>query len=323
VAREDLARRVRLARDLLGAPSGGSRSHDAVLEGLHALLVAPVERAGLIRGVERLILVSHSVLAYLPFAALRQKDGGRYLMEDYSLLHLPSAASLAVLRGAGREAPGGGPDRRATAFAPFPGSLPGSLREARTFRHAVPSAATISGRTATEQRLRRALAGGGTVHIASHGVMNPRNPMFSRIELAAGQGDGEDDGRLEVHELLAMRIQSPLVFLSGCETGVGSAWSTQFARGEDYTTLAQAFLYAGAGSVIATLWRIGDEGAAAFVESFYAQAATRAPAQALASAQREIMKDPRFGSPYYWAAYQVFGAGRIEQGTAQIGVIAR
>ena len=104
---------------------------------------------------------------------------------------------------------------------------------------------------------------------------------------------------------------------------MGSAWSTQFARGEDYTTLAQAFLYAGAGSVIATLWRIGDDGAAAFSERFYAHAATMPPAQALALAQRAIMKDPRFGSPYYWAPYQVFGAGRIERAAAQIGGIAR
>jgi CHAT domain-containing protein len=150
--------------------------------------------------------------------------------------------------------------------------------------------------------------------------------MFSRIELAAGDGGADDDGRLEVHELLALRIQSPLVFLSGCETGVGSAWSTQFARGEDYATLAQAFLYAGATSVVATLWRIGDDGAAAFAERFYARAGTLAPAQALADAQREMAKDARFGRPYYWAAYQVFGVGGSGSGphrSAQLPVERR
>lgn len=306
---EDLARRVRLARDLVGAPTGGSNAYDEVLTGLHALLVAPVERAGLFRGVRRLIVVSHSVLAYLPFAALRREGSGRYLMEDYALLHLPSAASLAVLRGADRAGSENGRDRPATVFAPFPKTLPGSLREARAFRRAVSAARAEEGRGATELRLRQALAGGGTVHVASHGVMNPRNPMFSRLELAAGGGGQDDDGRLEVHELLALRIGASLVFLSGCETGVGSAWSTQFARGEDYATLAQAFLFAGARTVVATLWPIGDAGAAAFAERFYAGLRTRNPADALAAAQREMAKDPRYGSPYYWAAYQVFGVG--------------
>jgi CHAT domain-containing protein len=138
--------------------------------------------------------------------------------------------------------------------------------------------------------------------------MNPRNPMFSRIEFAAGKGGPHDDGRLEVHEVLALRLTAPLVFLSGCETGVGAAWSTSFARGEDYATLAQAFLYAGARTVAATLWRIGDDGAAAFAERFYANLRTMAPAEALAETQLALLRGTRFSSPYYWAGYQVIGA---------------
>lgn len=309
IPREDLARRVRLARDLLGEPSTRTEASAEVLSGLHEVLVAPVERAGLLRRVQRLIVVSHSLLAYLPFAALRREGSGRYLMEDYALLHLPSAASLAVLRGADRAGSENGGDRPATVFAPFPKTLPGSLREARAFGRAVSGARVEEGRGATELRLRQALSGGGTVHVATHGVMNPRNPMFSRIELAEGAGGPDDDGRLEVHELLALRIAASLVFLSGCETGVGSAWSTQFARGEDYATLAQAFLYAGARTVVATLWPIQDAGAAAFTGRFYAGLRTLDPAEALAAAQREMAKDARYGSPYYWAAYQVFGTG--------------
>jgi CHAT domain-containing protein len=148
------------------------------------------------------------------------------------------------------------------------------------------------------------------VHVATHGVMNPRNPMFSRLELARGRGDPADDGRLEVHELLGLRVNAPIVFLSGCETGVGGAWSTGFGQGEDYATLAQAFLYAGAGSVVATLWRIGDEGAAAFAERFYRHLGTLEPAEALADAQRAMLQERKYASPYYWAAYLVSGDGR-------------
>lgn len=310
IRQDDLVRRVRLARDLIGEPGSPNQSHGEVLTALHEILVAPVERAGLLKGVTRVIVVPHSVLAYLPFAALKREESGRYMMEDYSLLHLPSAGALAVLRDA-LPAPvwsGGGPS--STAFAPFPRELPGSVREARAFRRAVPGATSREGAGASEVRLRAALSSGAMVHVATHGLMNLGNPMFSRIELAAGTGAAEDDGRLEVHELLALRIAAPLVFLSGCETGVGASWSTQYARGEDYATLAQGFLYAGARTVAATLWRIGDEGAAAFAEEFYAKLRTLSPDEALVAAQRELLRSARYASPYYWAGYQVLGDSR-------------
>ena len=308
IARNDLARRVRLALDLLGQPGGPADAPREVLIALHATLITPIERAGLLRGVRRVIVVPHSVLAYLPFAALQREGSGRYLVEEYSLLHVPSAAALGALRAESSRSASPG-RTEATAFAPFPRQLPGTLQEARAFRKAVDGARAEEGAGATEVHLRRALTGGGMVHIASHGVMNPRNPMFSRIELATGGTGPGDDGRLEVHELLALRIGAPLIFLSGCETGIGAAWSTQFARGEDYATLAQAFLYAGARNVTATLWRIQDEGAAVFAERFYGNLRSMAPAEALAAAQRDLLHSPRYASPYYWAGYQLSGDG--------------
>jgi CHAT domain-containing protein/tetratricopeptide (TPR) repeat protein len=303
VPRPHLARRARLARELLGRRDGGPEAYE-LLTALHEVLVAPVERAGLLRGTRRLIVVPHSILVYLPFAALRSAATERHLVEDYPLLTLPSAAALPALRGAERRAaePAG-----AFVVAPFPDALPGTRREARALGRTLRVAEKLEGKAATEQRLRRGLATGGVVHVASHGTMNPRNPMFSRIELARGGGEPTDDGRLEVHEVLGLRISAPLVFLSGCETGVGAAWATEFAQGEDYATLAQAFLYAGAGSVVATLWRVTDEGAAAFAERFYRRLESMEPMEALAEAQRDMLRDRRYGSPYHWAAYQVSG----------------
>jgi CHAT domain-containing protein/tetratricopeptide (TPR) repeat protein len=312
VPREELARRVRLARDLLSDPLDAAQRSRQVLSGLFAVLIAPAERAGWLAGTERLLIVPHSVLAYLPFAALQDEHSGRYLMERYALLHLPSAAALSALRAAGNGRSARRSGGQAMAFAPFPASLPGSLHEVRTFRDALSSAKAREGPRATERRLRQALSAGGVVHLATHGVLNSRNPMFSRIELATGEGTPEDDGRLEVHELLALRTDASLVFLSGCETGVGAAWSTQFARGEDYATLAQAFLFSGVGNVVGTLWPIQDDGAAAFAERFYAALGSQPPAEALATAQRQMLKDGRFGSPYHWAAYQVFGSNDLD-----------
>jgi CHAT domain-containing protein len=305
VSVENLRSRVRLARELLSRSSSGD---EPVLRALHAALIAPAQLPPTTR---RLIVVQHDVLAYLPFAALRDERTGRYLVESYSVVHAPSAIALAELRGrAARE-----PDvRDAVVFAPFPEQLPATAVEADALRRTVGAEVRI-GRSASEEQFRRALGRAAPVHAASHGVLNAHNPLFSRIEFTSGaRGGHENDGRLEVHELLDLRIASPLVFLSGCETGLGAVGSTDFARGEDFATLAQAFLVAGAQNVVATLWRVEDAGAAAFAERFYTHLTGVSPAEALAAAQRSLLQDSTYRAPFYWAAYTLTGSG---QRTAQ------
>jgi len=165
------------------------------------------------------------------------------------------------------------------------------------------------GRGASESALRGALGSGAMVHVASHGVLNRMNPLFSRVELFPSRNrSSADDGRLEVHEVLALEIRSPLVFLSGCETGLGPGGSRRYAPGEDYATLAAAFLGAGAGKVVATLWAIADTGAAVFAARFYSELRGADPADALAAAQRALLIDQRFRHPYYWAGYRLAGS---------------
>jgi CHAT domain-containing protein len=309
VGEEDLASRVRVVRDLLAEPDTPLQLAEGALATLHSYLIGPARRAGVLSGVERLIIVPHTVLNYLPFAALRDGETGRYLVQDFDLLHLPMAGVLPVLR---EREESTSKDVLASLFAPLSSALPFTRAETRGVRGAIGNSREFAGRRGTEARLREALGRGDIVHAATHGVLNPRNPMFSRIELARGRSDeSRDDGRLEVHELLGLSIRSPLVFLSGCETGVGPAWSNQYARGEDYATLAQAFLYAGAKNVVATLWRIEDQGAAAFATEFYRRLEGLGPAGALAAAQREMMLRESYSAPHYWAPYQIAGAGGL------------
>ena len=314
---ETLARRVRIARDLVGSPTTDAAGATEVLAGLYEVLIQPALSADRANGVTSLIVVPHGVLSYLPFVALENPVSGRYLVEDYDVQWSPVAAAVPLLRGRYLFESGslleniGG-----VAFAPLSRSLPATRTEARAFSRAVPRGRAVNGRDATESQVRAALAQPVIVHVATHGVLNIQNPLFSRLELAPGDGEPQDDGRLEVHEVLNSSISSPIVFLSGCETGVGTAGSTAFATGEDYTTLALAFLYAGAQNVVATLWRVEDEGAAAFAKSYYDHLSKHGPLEALAQAQREMMLDKRYRSPYYWAAYQVSGAGTVKS-TAQ------
>ena len=302
VSGEEIAARVRLARDLLGHPGTGAPA--PVLTALDDLLIEPARRGGELGGIRRLIVVPHGVLTYLPFAALHEAGSGRYLAEDYVISLLPSAGALLALK----NRPRGQVTPSVAVFAPTPEGLPWSRQEAVEVRAEVHEGQTWEGASATEALARRALGTTAIVHFASHATLNANNPLFSRIELAPGMpGRPEDDGRLEVHELLELRARSDLVFLSGCETGVGNAGSTAYGVGEDYATLGQALLYAGVMDVVATLWRIDDRSAAALAGRFYAHLATRPPAEALALAQRDLIRDSRFRNPYYWAAYQVTG----------------
>jgi CHAT domain-containing protein len=236
------------------------------------------------------------------------------MVDDLAMTHSPSAAVLARTRAQ----PGVVAEPSVEVFAPFTRDLPFSATEARAVRMSSFARNAFENRAASETELRRALGSASVVHVATHGILNRQNPLFSRIDVARPRNPTrENDGRLEVHEVLGLPISAWLVFLSGCDTGVGVAGSTRFERGEDFSTLAQAFLMAGAKNVIATLWPVRDDGAAVFAEKFYAALASNptggrsAAAHALAQAQREMRADARFAAPYYWAGYALSGSGWI------------
>jgi CHAT domain-containing protein len=315
-----LTQRVRLLRDLWGAPTVEWESGVAASQALDHTLLAPLRDAGLLAGIRRLIIVPHGILGQLPFAALQDERTGRFLAQDYAIIHLPSAAALAVLRE--RRALPTWWEARGEGFAPFPGAseLPATARELEAFRASAPDRSARAGAEATEAAVRRALGREGVVHVATHGVLNVRSPLFSRIELARPRAPRpDDDGRLEAHELLGLTIRSGLVFFSGCETGAGQEWTDEPVRGTGDLTLAQAVLSAGAANVIMTLWRIDDAGAAEFAGQFYRNLRRMPLAEALAGAQRSMASDVRYRSPYYWAGYVLSGEGASGPG-AQFGV---
>jgi CHAT domain-containing protein len=305
----ELAERVHLARELIASRSSGA---DAPLRDLYTTLIAPAERASVLSGIKTLLIVPHAALTYLPFAALETTDssgGRRYLAERYSIVTLASASALPVLRLRGADTL----NATATVLAPLPAELPFTRDEAAAVADRLHGSRIVVGSAATESLLRDALRNSAIVHVASHGAMNAESPMFSNIRLAGPSAArmADDNGRLETYEVLSLDIRSRLVFLSGCETALGPAWSTSYDHGSDYATLAQAFLFSGADNVVATLWPINDRGAASFASTFYEALATLPPAHALATAQRALIANPAFAAPYYWAAYTLSGSGEL------------
>lgn len=274
----------------------------APLRRLHRELIAPLEEAALLRGVRRLVLVPHGELHYLPFAALLGGDGGsQFLVERYQLGYAPSAAVWLELRRRPATAGTG-----ILALAPHPGDLPGTRTEvgaiSRLFGN---EALVLSGPRASRTALRQAAPGRAILHLATQGVLNKHNPQFSFVALAP---TGEDDGRLEVHDVAGLRLSARLVVLSACQTALGSGRVSDVPAGDDWVSLVQAFQTAGAANVLATLWPVDDRATAALMEEFYRSIrAGQTEGEALMTAQRALIRRQPGRSPFYWAGFLLNG----------------
>jgi CHAT domain-containing protein/Tfp pilus assembly protein PilF len=304
VPRRNLAGLIDFARMVVGRDPARDSAHawQAPLRRLYRELLAPVEQAGLLADARRLIIVPHAELHYLPFAALLGGEPAeRFLAERFSITYAPSATVWVRLVNRAK------PLRTsAFAFAPAPRRLPGSRIEVDALRTLYPRTASVwIGSQATESLLRELAPQAGVLHLAGYGVLNPSNPLFSYVELAA---DSAQDGRLEVHEVYGLEV-SGLVVLSACETALGAAAGGGVPAGDDWVGLVGAFLYAGASGVLATQWRIDDRATADLMRSFYGHLQRReAPAEALALAQRSALLNASTQHPYYWAGFTLSGA---------------
>jgi CHAT domain-containing protein/Tfp pilus assembly protein PilF len=304
IAHRELARLVKLARGALEPlpPTGTGALWRGTLRQLHQYLIAPIEDAGLLAGKTRLVIIPHAELHYLPFAALVDGDG-RFLIQRYEVALAPSASVWLALGDRRRE-------RAVTgmlAFAPRPDALPASRREVAAIAR-LAGADVLTGAAATEAEFRRAAPTRRVLHLATYGVLNKQNPLFSFVELAPG---GDQDGRLEVHEVFGLHLSADLVVLSACQTGLASGALADVPPGDDWVGLTRAFLHAGARRVVATLWPVDDWATAALMERFYEGYVGGAePVQALAAAQRALIAQPATAHPFYWAGFvAVGGAG--------------
>ena len=300
ISRSELADLVAFIRGTLVRPT--SSAADSLWRGplrqLHSRLIGPLEETGLLAGKSRLVLAPHAELHYLPFAALLD-SAGVFLIERFDLTTTPSASVWLAL---GRRSPTS--SEGVLALAPRPDALPASQREVRAIGR-LAGASVLEGTTATESAFRREAPGRRVVHLATFGNLNKGNPLFSHVELGAGDGH---DGRLEVHEIYGLELTADLIVLSACETAIGSGAVGDVPAGDDWVGLTRAFLHAGAKRVVATLWQVDDWATAALMEQFYQRYGLRdEPASALAGAQRAILATGATMHPFYWAGFTAVG----------------
>jgi CHAT domain-containing protein len=157
------------------------------------------------------------------------------------------------------------------------------------------------GEAATQEAMRAALPSAGVLHLATLGVLNKHNPLFSFVDVGTTRNRR---ARLEVHDVFDLPLSGQLVILSACQTALGSGAFADVPPGDDWTGLVQSFLAAGAGGVVASLWPVNDRATANLMSDFHRRLhAGRRTGVALAQAQRAALRNPGTAHPFYWAAF--------------------
>ena len=142
------------------------------------------------------------------------------------------------------------------------------------------------------------------LHLATHGKANDEVGDFSFIAFSDPKDSLDNSGKLFVRELYNLKLNTDLVVLSACETGLG-----EVRDGEGVISISRGFSYAGAKSIITTLWSIQDHPTTvSFMESFYEKLKGGLPKdEALRATKLEVLKNPTSAAPFFWAGFIPFG----------------
>jgi len=306
----------------------------AAARGLYDLLVRPAERE-IVAG-SRLLISPDGPLHSLPFAALaRGSDSSMpiYLGVEKPIHMIVSSTLYAEVisqrhntaESCSNLVAFGAPDYHSTADAVSGASnvdiqalnrrgarfdpLPATKREVEAVAQLFPNSAKLFiGSQATESNAKAIPKNARFIHFACHGFLDRQFPFDSALALTQPATPNEaDNGLLQAREVISsMHLDADLVALSACDTAQGVELG-----GEGLLGLTRAFQYAGARSVLGSLWSVADESTAVFMQAFYSALCKGLPKdQALQSAQGFMVRETRFAHPFFWAAFQLTGDWR-------------
>jgi len=158
---------------------------------------------------------------------------------------------------------------------------------------------------ATKDALRTLMASGCKyLHLATHGMAGDSSLLSSGLLLAPDSTTR--DGYLSAAEVMALTLPCEMAVLSACDTGLG-----RLIRGEGLVGLTRAFMSAGAGSVLVSLWRVNDRATAELMKRFYVfleegvekREALRQAQESFIVAAPNDRQHPDWSSPFFWAAF--------------------
>ena len=261
---------------------------------LYRELIQPLE--GMIAS-KNLTIVPHGALHYLPFNALCPNEG--FLIDRYTIRVLPSGSVMKFLKGSNEDQAGtilafGNPNLGNPIY-----DLPGAEKEAIAITRDQPNSKLFMRGQATETCAKRFGEHFRYIHFATHATFDAEKPLTSGLLLTA---DGENDGTLTVGELYDLKLNADLVTLSACETALGKV-----SNGDDVVGFTRGFLYAGARSIVSSLWKVDDQATSILMQEFYKQLGEKDKREALRAAQLKV-KNTYNSHPYFWAAFQITGA---------------
>jgi CHAT domain-containing protein/Flp pilus assembly protein TadD len=304
---------------------------DSASSELFNMLLGPVAKE--LGPGERLLIIPDGLLNRLPFALLR--GGGRYLVEDHDISYAPSMRTLRYLRernavrsrskrvneygiiaiGASGESVAGPKDgSRVYPYTDIPVEpLPRAAEEAKEVASIFDRSLVLAGRSALESAFKGSrLEDTGILHVAAHAYVDNDdlrrsfvvlNPERSFEDTLAGPSE---DGILQWHEIAGLRLNAALVTLAACRTAGGV-----LSRGEGISGLTEAFLYSGAGCVLAAQFDVPDALSGEMMVEYYRGIRHGlGAAAALSAAQRAALaRSDALGRPAVWGAYVAIGDG--------------
>ena len=282
-----------------------------------AALPLPSTRAKepLVRSQEVVILPSASVLANLRKAAAKRTLPTATAAIFADPVFEPDDPRVATFRVRGRSSMQERPPALNRAISDIGAShyiarLPASRKEANAIATILRSRdpqgvhVGLDFDASREYVLKEGLTRFRLVHFATHGVVDTRHPEMSGLILSLIDRKGrKGDGYLRLGDIYKLKLSADLVVLSSCDSALGKELESEGIIG-----LPRGFLYAGAKSVIATLWKVNDEATARVMASLYTRMERgESPSSALRGAQLEMLHDEKWSNPYYWAAFSLQG----------------
>ncbi len=260
-----------------------------------------------LHGITHLQLVPSDVLWNVPFDALRNPDGS-YLADRFSISYTPALSFQPAAPSGSRRTllAIANPEVGVVARVGSPALV--RLVDAQQEAEAIGAlyrddARVLTGAAATEQAFKKEAPSYSVLHVATHGLLDDRAPLFSALLLAPGGGE---DGLLEAREILDRGLSADLIVLSACETGRG-----RIGQGEGIVGMTWAALGGGASTVVVSQWKAESRSTRALMVDFHRELlAGTGTAEALAKAKRRLKKSPEFAHPFFWASFVAVGAAR-------------
>src|SRR6185295_14875863 len=140
------------------------------------------------------------------------------------------------------------------------------------------------------------------IHFATHGILDDISPIYSRLVMARAENDPTDDGLLEAREIMQLNLHADLVVLSACQTARG-----RIGAGEGMVGMSWAFFMAGVPTMVASQWKVDSASTAKLMIEFHrvlkdqTSNGASTKANALRQAALDLMKEPRYRHPFFWA----------------------